>query len=317
LGKGSGVTIFYALLAALCNALNVIAQHLGSISSAEKSKGWRFVLALLRSPMWLAGWGALAGGFVFQALALHVGQLSVVQPLLITELVFALALRRAWLRQPIRGITWWAAALACISLSVFLAMSEPQGGTQYPASSAWATGAWGAVAAAVVLALLGMRGTVVRRTALLASSAAVMWALVATLVKTMTDTLTEFGVVGMFAHWPVYALAAAGLGAEVVHQTTLRVGPLSVSQPLLVIINPIVSIALSVWIFQEYFTPDPARLAVGSVAFTVMCGSVFMLTRTAPPTMSAPRRQREMPGRPAPGPPGATSVPGDGSAPAG
>src|SRR5215469_1462846 len=104
------------------------AQHLGSISSAEKSKGWRFVLALLRSPMWLAGSGALAGGFVFQALALHVGQLSVVQPLLITELVFALALRRAWLRQPIRGVTWWAAALACISLSVFLAMSEPQGG---------------------------------------------------------------------------------------------------------------------------------------------------------------------------------------------
>jgi drug/metabolite transporter (DMT)-like permease len=282
-----GVTIFYALLAALCNALNVIAQHLGSISSAEKSKGWRFVATLLRNPMWLAGWGALAGGFVFQALALHVGQLSVVQPLLVTELVFALALRRVWLRQPIRGTTWWAAALTCVCLSVFLAMSEPQGGTRYPDSSAWATGAWGSVGAATVLALLSMRGTVVRRTALLASAAAVMWALVAVLVKTMTDTLTEFGVGGMFAHWPVYALAGAGLGAEVLHQTTLRVGPLSVSQPLLVIVNPIVSIALSVWIFQEYFTPDVTRLAVGSAAFTAMCGSAVVLTRTAPPTMSS------------------------------
>jgi drug/metabolite transporter (DMT)-like permease len=280
------VTIFYALLAALCNALNVIAQHLGSITSAEKSKGWRFVVVLLRNPMWLAGWGALAGGFVFQALALHVGQLSVVQPLLVTELVFALALRRVWLHQSIRGVTWWAAALACVSLSLFLAMSEPQGGTQYPDSSAWATGAWGSVGAAVVLALLGMRGTVVRRTALLASGAAVMWALVATLVKTMTDTLTEFGVGGMFAHWPVYALAGAGLGAEVLHQTTLRVGPLSVSQPLLVIVNPIVSIALSVWIFQEHFTPDVARLAVGAVAFAAMCCSAAVLTQTAPPTMS-------------------------------
>jgi hypothetical protein len=128
---------------------------------------------------------------------------------------------------------------------------------------------------------------VVRRTALLASAAAVMWALVAVLVKTMTDTLTEFGVGGMFAHWPVYALAGAGLGAEVLHQATLRVGPLSVSQPLLVIVNPIVSIALSVWIFQEYFTPDAARLAVGSAAFIAMCGSAVMLTRTAPPTMSS------------------------------
>jgi len=281
------VTIFYALLAALCNALNVIAQHLGSISSAEKSKGWRFVAVLLRNPMWLAGWGALAGGFVFQALALHVGQLSVVQPLLVTELVFALLLRRVWLRQHIRGVTWWAAALTCASLSVFLAMSEPEGGTYYPDSGAWATGAWGAVGLAAVLALLGTRGTVIQRTALLASAAAVMWALVATLVKTMTDTLTEFGVWGMFAHWPVYALAAAGLGAEVVHQTALRVGPLSVSQPLLVIVNPIVSIALSVWIFQEHFTSDGARLAVGAVAFAAMCASVVALARTAPPTMSS------------------------------
>jgi hypothetical protein len=73
----------------------------------------------------------------------------------------------------------------------------------------------------------------------------------------------------MFAHWPVYALAGAGLGAEVLHQTTLRVGP------------------LSVWIFQEYFTPDVARLAVGSAAFTAMCGCAVVLTRTAPPTMTS------------------------------
>ena len=296
------MTIFYALLAALCNALNVIAQHLGSITSAEKSKGWHFVVALLRNPMWLAGWGALAGGFVFQALALHAGQLSVVQPLLVTELVFALALRRVWLHQPIRVVTWWAATLTCVSLSLFLAMSEPQGGTQYPDSSAWATGAWGSVGAAAILALLGMRGTVVRRTVLMASAAAVMWALVAVLVKTMTDTLTEFGVGGMFAHWPVYALAGAGLGAEVLHQTTLRVGPLSVSQPLLVIVNPIVSIALSVWIFQEYFTPDTPRLAVGSAAFAAMCGSAVVLTRTAPPTMSSHSAPQTSPASAAPQP---------------
>lgn len=281
------MTFVFALLAALCNALNVIAQHLGSITSGEQSKGWRFLITLLKNPMWLAGWAALAGGFVFQALALHVGQISVVQPLLVTELVFALALRRVWLRQSIRAVTWWAAALTCASLSVFLATSEPQGGTQFPDSHAWATGAWGAVGLAVVLALLGLRGSITRRTALMASAAAVMWALVATLVKTMTDTLTEFGVGGMFAHWPVYALAGAGLGAEVFHQATLRIGPLSVSQPVLVIVNPVVSIALSVWIFQEYFTPDPARLAIGSAAFAAMCGAAVVLTRTAPATMSA------------------------------
>jgi hypothetical protein len=286
------VTIIYALLAGLCNALNVTAQHLGSIDSAENSKGWRFVVSLLRNPLWLAGWGALAGGFVFQALALHAGQMSVVQPLLVSELVFALALRRVWLRQSIRGITWWAAALTCVALSLFLVAAEPGGGTHYPSSHGWVTGAWGTVGVAAVLALLSLRGSTMRRTALVASATAMMWALVATLVKTMTDTWSEFGVAGMFLHWPVYALAAAGLGAEVLQQATLRVGPLSVSQPLLVIINPIVSIALSVWIFEEYFTADVPRLALGSVAFAAMCASAAVLTRTAPATMSSPHNSR-------------------------
>ncbi len=280
------MTIIFALLAALCNALNVTAQHLGSISSREKSTGWRFVVHLLKNPLWLFGWAALGGGFVFQALALHAGQMSVVQPLLITELIFVLALRLLWLRQSIRSVTWSAAAVTCVSLGVFLATAEPQGGHPYPASHAWAAAAGTTVGAAAVLALLGMRGSVARRTALLASASAIMWALVATLVKTMTETWSEFGVAGMFLHWPVYALAAAGLGAEVVHQTTLRIGPLSISQPLLVIVNPIVSIGLSVWLFGEYFTADAPRLALGSLAFATMCAAVVVLTRTAPATMS-------------------------------
>jgi hypothetical protein len=280
------VTIIFALLAAFCNALNVTAQHLGSISDPKKSTGWRFVVYLLKNPLWLFGWAALGGGFVFQALALHAGQMSVVQPLLLTELIFGLGLRLGWLRQSIRGVTWSAAAVTCLSLGVFLATAEPQGGHPNPASHVWAAAAGTTAGTAAVLALLGMRGSPVRRTALLASSSAVMWALVATLVKTMTDTWAQFGVLGMFGHWPVYALAAAGLATEVVHQTTLRTGPLSISQPLLVIVNPIVSIGLSVWIFGEYFTADAPRLALGALAFASMCAAAFVLTRTAPPTMS-------------------------------
>jgi hypothetical protein len=90
------VTIVYALLAALCNALNVVTQHAASVASPKRSTGWRFVVYLLHSSLWLAGWIALAGAFIFQALALRAGQLPVVQPLLVTEQVLALVLRRAW-----------------------------------------------------------------------------------------------------------------------------------------------------------------------------------------------------------------------------
>jgi len=67
----------------------------------------------------------------------------------------------------------------------------------------------------------------------------------------------------------------------------LHVGPLWVSQPFLVIIDPIVSVALSVWLFGERFTSDAAVLAVAAVAFAVMCAAVVLLTQTAPATMKA------------------------------
>ena len=98
-------------------------------------------------------------------------------------------------------------------------------------------------------------------------------------------TLTQFGVSGMFTHWPVYALAVAGLMAEILNQAALHVGPLSVSQPFIVIVDPIVSIALSVWIYGETFSATAARLAVGATAFATMCLAVVVLTRTAPATM--------------------------------
>ncbi len=279
------VPIVFALVAAFCNALNVVTQHIASIGDPEHSKGWRFVRYLVANPLWLFGWVALAAGFVFQALALHNGLLSVVQPLLVTELVFALVLRRVWIHQSIRPVTWWAAALTCMSLALFVAVSEPSGGNATPTSSAWLGATVATVAGAGILCVLSLRGSPGRRAALLGSATAIMWALVATFIKAMTDSLTQFGVGGMFAHWPVYALAVTGLAAELLDQAALHVGPLSMSQPFIVVVDPIVSIGLSIWVFAETFTESVPRLAVGSASFAAMCVSVMVLARTAPATM--------------------------------
>jgi len=198
------MVVVFALLAALSNAVNEATQHVASTAAPRRSSGWRLVLYLFRNPLWLFGWVALVAAFVFQALALHDGLISVVQPLLATELVFMLVLRRFW-----------------------------------------------------------------------------------TFIKATTDTLTRFGVAGMFTHWPVYALAAGGVAALFLEQAALHVGPLRISQPFLVIIDPIVSIALSVWLFEESFTSDAAVLAVAAVALAMMCAGVVLLTQTAPATMKA------------------------------
>jgi hypothetical protein len=60
-----------------------------------------------------------------------------------------------------------------------------------------------------------------------------MWALVATFIKATTQTLSQFGVGGMFSHWPVYALAAGAVVALCLEQAALHVGPLRSSKPWL------------------------------------------------------------------------------------
>ncbi len=120
----------------------------------------------------------------------------------------------------------------------------------------------------------------------------------AAFIKATTDTLTQYGLGGMFAHWPVYALAAAGLAAEYLNQAALHVGPLSVSQPFIVIVDPIVSIGLSVWIFNETFTDDAWRIGLAAAAFAGMCVAVTVLVRTAPATME---RSPDLTSRRAPG----------------
>ena len=276
------LTVGFAVAAAFSNGVNVLTQHTASIGAPRREKGWHLVGYLFRQPLWLLGWIAAVGGFVFQALALHRGQLSVVQPLLITELVFVLVLRRVWIRQDVARAAWVAAGVVCAALAVFLGVAEPTGGRPQANTAEWLSALLVFGGAAGLLVLAATRGSPTRRAAAFGVAGALAWALTAVFIKSTTDTLATFGLVGTLARWPVYALAAASLTATVLEQSALHVGPLSVSQPLLVVINPLTSIVLSVWLFDERFTASTARITIAVVSFAVMAAGVVMLSRTAP-----------------------------------
>ena len=276
------LAVAFALTAAFSSAVNLITQHAASISAPKREKGWRLALYLLRHPLWLLGWAAAAGTFIFQALALHNGPMSVVQPVLVTELVFVLVLRRVWIHQRVAAAAWASVLVVCLALAVFLIAAEPTGGRLTPETKQWLSAGLVFGGLIVVLTLLGRTGPPARRAAVFAIAAALTWAMEATFLKAATDTLTAFGIPGMLIRWPVYALIGAGIAGTVLEQAALHVGPLSVSQPMLVIVNPFASIILSVWLFDERFTNSPAKVAVGVVSFAVMAAGVTMLTRTAP-----------------------------------
>jgi hypothetical protein len=276
------VTITFALAAALANAAHLMTQHAASVGVSDKHHGWGLVTFLIRQPLWLLGWAAAAGGFAFQAVALHGGQLSVVQPLLVTELVFALVLRRFWVHQHIAKMAWTSALVTCAALVVFLAAVEPHGGHLRPDAADWVFALAVFGGAVAVFAVIGRWGSPVRRAALYATAASITWALMAAFIKASTNVFAASGPVAMLAHWPVYALIASAVLGSVLQQAALQVGPLSVSQPLIVVVDPAVAIVLSVWIFDERFTVSLAQKAVAGVAFCVMAVGVTVLSRVAP-----------------------------------
>ena len=276
------LTVVFALAAAMANAINLMTQHKASIGAPGRVKGWRLALYLPRQPLWLLGVAAAVGSFIFQALALHSGPMSVVQPLLVTELVFVLVLRRVWIHQDVARAAWASVTVVCVTLGVFLAVGEPSGGHPFPTARAWLSAGLVFGGAIAVLAMLGLRGAPARRAAVLAAATGLTAAMEATFLKTATETLSVSGVGGMLADWPVYAFIAATITGALLQQSALHVGPLSVSQPILVITDPFASIILSVWLFGEHFTNSPAKVATAAVAFAVMAFGVTMLTRTAP-----------------------------------
>jgi drug/metabolite transporter (DMT)-like permease len=277
--------IVFALLAALSNAASVMTRHIASTADPHRPAGRRLVGYLLHNSRWLAGWAAQVAAFVFQAVALHNSPVSVVQPLLVTELVLALVLRRLWIHQTISGAAWAAAAATCAGLAVFIVAAEPRGGHATPTSGHWTAAIAACAAVVAVLTLLARRGSPNRLAALRGTAAGIAWALEAAFIKAMTDTLTQVGVAGLFERWPVYAVAVGGLAGVWLEQVALQDGPLRVSQPLLVIIDPVVSVALSVWLFDEYFLMNAGVLAAAAAGFFVMCGGVVVLSRTAPATL--------------------------------
>lgn len=281
------LAILFALLTAVSNAFALTTQHIASTRQQDHSSNWRLVLFLFRQPLWLLGWAALFGSLVFQALALHFGPMSEVQPLLVSELIIALLLRRLWLRQNIAPLAWISAGVTVLGLAVFLLASSPNGGANVPTNAHWTSPVLACVVGTAILVGVAQRGSPSRRAGFFAAATGVMWALEATFIKATTDTISTTGFVSALAHWPLYALCVGGAVGLICEQAALHVGPLKISQPFIVIVDPVVSVVLGLWLYREKLQSGFVHVGVASLAFVVMCLGVVLLTQSAPSSMKA------------------------------
>ena len=293
--------IVFAILSALSSACSAVLQRLAVADrAAEKRTAWRTAIDLVRQPVWLLGALFLAGTFGFQALALYFGPLSVVQPVLVLELVFTLGLRAFLLRDDIASRTWSAALMICVGLASFLVVASPSEGSGVPDARqwVWAVGSRGMIV--VVLLLLSRRGSPARRAALFGAATAVVWSVDAAFVKQTVDLLARSGLLGLLTHWPLYAMIATGVLGTILLQGAYAVGPLAASQATMLIVDPLASIALGIEIFHEQLHTGPGYVLGAVASLAVLGAGVVMLSIWAPPAMSADELAR-LRGRARPG----------------
>jgi len=241
-----------ALVAAFFFALAATLQQKGSLGIGEVSLGSpASLLKLAKQTWWLLGTIALLCGYGFQAVALANGRLAVIQPLLVTTIVFALPLGYFLTDQIINRKEVLGAVIVVFGLAIFTVVGDAADGNDNAPADEWAIAivVFGAIAAALIVT--GGRGSVVRKAGLYGACAGVLYGLSASLCKPTVEIFGDSGLDAILTSWEFYAFAVAGIAAFVVQQVSLATGKLAASVAAVSVCNPLVSILIGTLLLDE------------------------------------------------------------------
>ena len=129
------VAYILAASAAFVNALTSVLQRIGVEDAPESSTmRWGLMAHALKRGIWLIGFALMLVVFGLQAAALSVGELSVVQPVLTTELLFLLLILAVWFRFHLGWKEWLGSATIVAGLGAFFLVADPRGGHVQPSN---------------------------------------------------------------------------------------------------------------------------------------------------------------------------------------
>lgn len=241
---------------------------------------------LVRRPPWLLGWCTNLIGFLVQAAALHLGSVALVQPLLVTQLLFAMPLSTAWARRWPTFIEWLGVILISGGLAIFVLV---RAGTP---NDGEADRSRLILAIVIAVALVGLlvtlaagRSSLVHAT-LLSIGAGLCFAVSAVLMKLTTDDLLHRGVLATALDWPGYSLAVSTLVGLFLEQGAFATGSLSAAVAAMTITNPLASYLLGVLAFRVVLPHTPGVLAGLAVSGALLILGIAALSRS--PTVLRP-----------------------------
>jgi drug/metabolite transporter (DMT)-like permease len=269
-----------ALGASLANALTSVFQRMGVEGApAEKTLKLSLLTYAVRRGIWLLGFALMIVSFILQAVALHFGRLSEVQPILTLELVFLVGVLSVWLGFSVGRREWLGSIAVVGGLAGFLYCAHIEDGNLDASFWSWIiTGIACAVGMAVAV-FLALRGPRWWRAAMFGTAAAISFAFTAACTKLVSNYAANDWA-SLYRHGQTYALIVFGALALFLTQNAYHAGPIVASQSTIVMVDPLASILIGVGLFGDDLRTGGAWGPLEAFSLLVMFLGALSLTHS-------------------------------------
>ena len=291
------IAVAPALAAALVFGISSVADQLSTKRvKTERALSPTILLDLVRQPLWLIAIVANLAGFALQVVALSIGSLAVVQPLLVFDLVFAVLISRfvgwdASMFPP--GTKRWDPVLfagvgaATLGVAGFLGIGQPSAGHADVGFGVLLPLAIGLVVVVGGCLAVAARSANLRPLAL-ALACGACYGVAAFAVKLVTSEFGS-GPAHVFTNWPIYVLAVVGPAGFILNQDAFQQGRfLAPVQAIITTADPIISIGLGVAWLSVALRSSPAAIAGEVASLLLMTAGIVITARHAPAGQQAP-----------------------------
>jgi drug/metabolite transporter (DMT)-like permease len=271
------------LVAAVCLGFGwVIQQRVAAHAALSELLSWRLILHLAGKPVWWLGIASMSIGAALGGWALQLGTVTLVEPLLSANLLFAFLFAALLNRSPIKLAEVVGAVLLSAALGIFIAVGNPQA-AHHPRPSLGTA----ILAVAVVSAVVGALVAVAKRSrlrieaAIIATGAGLLYGLQDAATRASLVAFDDHGIHALLdAPWPYVVVASAAVGI-LLSQSAFRAARLDYSLPPTAAAEPIAGVALGITVLGDTLSVDPGALAAETLCLVAMVAGVVLIGRSA------------------------------------
>jgi hypothetical protein len=255
----------------------VVQQREAALVASGDGFSVRLLVALMRRWLWWLGIVSMVIGYALVGWSLGSGNLVLVEPLIAANLIFALPVAAKWAGRWPQSRSMLGAFMLAAGVAGFVVAANPHGGRSDnvpPTTWLIAGVVVGLVAAGAIAMAWTRHGDV--RALLLGIATGSVYGMQDGLTRTTYGAFSQHGLATL-ASWPVYTLMIVGALGVLLAQNAFDCAPLTSSLPAISIMEPVVGIALGIWVFDAHVrTAWPALLVACGSLVVMLAGALFV-----------------------------------------